>query len=72
MGLLPQTPARACAETALREGAACYRVRDDGVPSMYFTVDAAGTVLSVNHFDANYLGFSPDALVGHACCKYSS
>src|SRR5436309_131989 len=64
MGSLPQNPERACAETALRESEERYRALYDGTPSMYFTVDAAGTVLSVNHFGATYLGYTPAELVG--------
>ena len=38
------------AEAALEESRARYRALYDDNPSMYFTVDAAGTVLSVNEF----------------------
>src|SRR5262249_10867361 len=35
-------------------------------PSMYFTVDPAGTVLSVNEFGAQQLGYTPAELVGQS------
>jgi PAS domain S-box-containing protein len=35
-------------------------------PSMFFTVDAEGTVLSVNRFGAQQLGYSADELVGRS------
>jgi PAS domain S-box-containing protein len=41
-----------------------YRALYNDTPSMYFTVDAAGTVLSVNEFGASCLGYSPADLIG--------
>lgn len=41
-----------------------YRVLFDDNPSMYFMVDAAGTVLSVNRFGADRLGYEVHDLVG--------
>src|SRR5262249_31407183 len=52
-------------ETLLRESEARYRALYDDNPSMYFTVDAAGTVLSVNQFGAQALGYTHEELVGH-------
>ena len=43
-----------------------YRALYDDNPSMYFTVDSAGTVLSVNAFGAQQLGYTPAELVGHS------
>jgi PAS domain S-box-containing protein len=44
------------AQAALEESEARYRALYDDNPSMYFTVDASGTVLSVNQFGARQLG----------------
>ncbi len=54
------------AEAALEEGRARYRALYDDNPSMYFTVDAVGTVLSVNEFGAHQLGYTPAELVGQS------
>ena len=52
------------AEVALQESEERYRALYADIPSMYFTVDAAGTVLSVNPFGASQLGYAVDELVG--------
>jgi PAS domain S-box-containing protein len=53
-------------EAALEESRARYRALYDDNPSMYFTVDDVGTVLSVNEFGARRLGYAPAELVGHS------
>jgi PAS domain S-box-containing protein len=53
-------------QTALEESEARYRALYDDNPSMYFTVDAFDTVLSVNEFGARQLGYTPDELVGQS------
>jgi PAS domain S-box-containing protein len=58
--------ARKRAEAALEESRARYRALYDDNPSMYFTVDAVGTVLSVNEFGAQQLGYTPAELVGQS------
>ena len=52
------------AEEALRDSEERYRALYQDNPSMYFTVDAGGTVLSVNQFGAEQLGYAVDELVG--------
>jgi len=52
------------AENALRESEEQYRELYDDNPTMYFTVDPQGTVLSVNRFGAEQLGYTPRELVG--------
>ncbi|HEY1243463.1 MAG TPA: PAS domain S-box protein [Hyphomicrobiaceae bacterium] len=52
--------------TALEESEARYRALYDDNPSMYFTVDALGAVLSVNEFGARQLGYAPAELVGRS------
>ena len=52
------------AEETLRDSEERYRALYEDNPSMYFTLDAAGTVLSVNRFGARQLGYEPAELVG--------
>jgi PAS domain S-box-containing protein len=47
-----------------RESAERYRILYQDNPTMYFTVDAGGTVLSVNQFGATQLGYEVDDLLG--------
>jgi PAS domain S-box-containing protein len=56
-------------ETLLRESEARYRALYEENPSMYFTVDPAGTVLSVNQFGAQALGYNDAELVGQTVFK---
>jgi len=51
-------------EAALIESERRYRVLFDDNPSMYFMVDAAGTILSVNRFGAERLGYDVQELLG--------
>ena len=51
-------------ETALIESERRYRALFDDNPSMYFMVDAEGTVLSVNRFGAERLGYEVGDLLG--------
>lgn len=41
-----------------------YRILYNDNPSMYFTLDEKGIVLSVNRFGAEQLGYEPDELIG--------
>ena len=54
------------AQAALEESEARYRALYHDNPSMYFTVTASGTVISVNEFGARQLGYSPTELVGQS------
>jgi PAS domain S-box-containing protein len=49
---------------SVRESEERYRVLYEDNPSMYFTLDEGGTVLSVNRFGAEHLGYEPGELVG--------
>lgn len=52
------------AESALRASEERHRVLYDDIPSMYFTVGAKGTILSVSRFGAQQLGYTRKELVG--------
>jgi PAS domain S-box-containing protein len=52
------------AEEALRHSEEQWRDVFENNPTMYFMVDAAGTVLAVNPFGAEMLGYRVDELVG--------
>ncbi|HLM78317.1 MAG TPA: PAS domain S-box protein [Rubrobacteraceae bacterium] len=54
------------AEEALTQSEERYRVLYEDNPSMYFTLDTEGTVLSVNRFGAKRLGYSPEELIGRS------
>ena len=60
---------RMSADIALLESEARYRALYEDNPSMYFTVDSAGTVLSVNEFGAQQLGWTTAELVGQSVLR---
>jgi len=49
---------------ALRDSEERYRTLYENMPAMYFTLDPAGTILAVNEFGAQQLGYEPAALMG--------
>jgi len=53
------------AEEALRKSEEKWRAVFEHNPTMYFMIDSAGTVISVNPFGAEQLGYTVDELVGH-------
>ena len=55
---------RQSALDALRRSEERYRTLYDETPSMYFTVDGAGIIRSVNQYGAQYLGYRVEELVG--------
>jgi PAS domain S-box-containing protein len=57
------------AEEALKISEESYKSLYDNNPSMYFTIDAEGTVLSVNKFGCEALGYSLAELVGGSVLK---
>src|SRR5262249_55195700 len=59
-----QEAALAHAAAALEASEERYRRLYDETPSMYFTIAADGTVLSVNRFGADQLGYDAHELVG--------
>ncbi len=53
-------------EAALRGS---YRALFDNIPSMCFTLDAAGGILEVNSYGATELGYQPEDLIGQSVLK---
>ena len=54
------------ADAALRASEERYRSLYDDTPTMYFTLSTDGTVLSVNRFGADQLGYRVEELVGNS------
>ncbi len=57
------------AEELLRESEQRYRTFYEHIPLMYFTLDAAGSILSVNASGAEELGYRPEELAGRSVLK---
>jgi two-component system cell cycle sensor histidine kinase/response regulator CckA len=68
-GVMSDITGRRQAEAALRESEERYRALYEDNPSMYFTVEPAGTVLSVNQFGCDQLGYTAAELVGQSVLK---
>jgi len=56
-------------EESLKKTREQYRILYEENPSMYFTVNKEGTVISVNNFGATQLGYSVDELIGKSVLK---
>lgn len=57
------------AERALRESEERFRFLFEDNPTMYFIVDAEGTIVSVNRYGAAHLGYTVQELTGHPLLK---
>ena len=64
-----ETRRRLKVESTLHDSDARYRLLYDNNPSMYFTLSADGTVVSVNQFGATQLGYQPEELIGQSVLK---
>ncbi len=53
------------AEAALRDSEEQWKAVFENSPTMYFMLDSAQTILSVNPFGAEQLGYAPEELTGH-------
>ncbi|HLB30426.1 MAG TPA: EAL domain-containing protein [Gammaproteobacteria bacterium] len=60
------------AEALLRVNENKYRLLYDENPAMFFTIDTEGTILSVNKFGAEELGYKVDDLVGTSIFNLST
>ena len=69
VSLEEETRRRLEVESTLQDSEARYRLLYDNNPSMYFTLGADGTVVSVNQFGATQLGYQPDELIGESVLK---
>ena len=69
VALEKETRRRLEIESTLQDSEARYRLLYDNNPTMYFTLSADGTVVSVNQFGATQLGYQPDELIGQSVLK---
>ena len=65
-GIIRDISERTRAETALKASDQRYQFLYENNPSMYFTLAQEGTVLAVNRYGADQLGYSQEELTGHS------
>ncbi len=58
------------AQHALRESEERYRALYEDIPSMYFTLDTEGKILSVNRFGLEHLGYSTIEMLGQPVTNF--
>jgi PAS domain S-box-containing protein len=68
-GTIQDITERKRAEESLRDSEEQWKAVFENNPTMYFMVDAGGTVLSVNPFGAEQLGYTVDELTGDSVLK---
>jgi PAS domain S-box-containing protein len=68
-GVILDITDRKLAQTSLQESEARYRALFEDNPSMYFMVDGEGTVLSVNRFGCEQLGYEVEELLGKSLLR---
>jgi PAS domain S-box-containing protein len=64
-GTIQDITERKRVEEALRDSEEQWKAVFENNPTMYFMVDAAGTIVSVNPFGAEQLGYTVEELIGH-------
>lgn len=69
LGIVRDITERRQIEEQMRQAEERYRVLYENIPSMYFTVDPKGTVISVNGFGASQLGYTVKELLGQSVLK---
>jgi PAS domain S-box-containing protein len=69
VGTVADVTERRRAENALRASEEQWRAVFENNPTMYFMVDTLGTVLSVNPFGADQLGYAVDEMIGRSVLK---
>jgi PAS domain S-box-containing protein len=69
LGIVRDITVRRQIEERMRQAEESYRVLYENIPSMYFTLSPAGTVISVNKFGASELGYAVEELVGQSVLK---
>jgi|CXWL01.1.fsa_nt_gi PAS domain S-box-containing protein len=68
-GIIRDISERTRAETALKASDQRYQFLYENNPSMYFTLAQEGTVLAVNRYGADQLGYSQEELTGHSILR---
>ena len=64
IGVIIDVTARKKAEWAIRESESRFQALYDDSPSMFFTLDPDGTIISANKYGAQHLGYAVSELVG--------
>jgi len=62
---------RELAEQSLRDSEYKFRTLFDENPCMFFTVDANASIISVNKFGANELGYKPKEIIGRSLFSFT-
>ncbi|NOT97258.1 MAG: PAS domain S-box protein [Nitrospira sp.] len=68
-GIIRDISERTRAETALKASDQRYQFLYENNPSMYFTLAQEGTILAVNQYGANQLGYNLEELIGHSILR---
>ena len=72
VGVIKDITEKEIVETALRQSEELYRSLYHDNPSMFFTLDLEGRVISVNQFGADQLGYPVEELTGQSILRIIS